>query len=137
MLLLQKGVQLPHGRALTGFRNSIGSSNSSLSTNKSEGQRNPLDCSENHGKRPQFHSSCFQTGPEKILLSTPQVSFRASFSGGQTRSPVSTVTAGGRKAPALFSIRLQNVQVLIPKRENVGIFSMVLPPNAILFDAEC
>ena len=90
MLLLQKGVQLPHGRALTGFRNSIGSSNSSLSTNKSEGQRNPLDCSENHGKRPQFHSSCFQTGPEKILLSTPQVSFRASFSGGQTRSPVST-----------------------------------------------
>ena|ERR1017187_7338330 len=121
MLLLQKGVQLPHGRALTGFRNSIGSSNSSLSTNKSEGQRNPLDCSENHGKRPQFHSSCFQTGPEKILLSTPQVSFRASFSGGQTRSPVSTFqqanamrsqTDDVAKAPLTF-IRLRKPPSLI------------------------
>src|ERR1022692_475170 len=45
-----------------------------------------LDCSENRGERPQFRSSCFQTGPEKVVLSTPQARVRASFSGGQTRS---------------------------------------------------
>jgi len=37
---------------------------------------------------------CFQTGPEKVLLSTPQASFRASLRAGQTRSPASTVPAG-------------------------------------------
>src|ERR1700693_1772753 len=53
-----------------------------------------LHCPENRGKWPQFRGSFFQTGPEKILFSTPHASFRASFSGGQTRSPVSTTPAG-------------------------------------------
>src|ERR1019366_7231020 len=47
----------------------------------------------------------FQTGPEKLLLSTPQASFRASFSGGQTRSPVSSDPAAPGGALVLIQTR--------------------------------
>jgi hypothetical protein len=86
-----------------------------------KGREIRLDCSENRGERPQFRSSCFQTGPEKVVLSTPQVRVRASFSGGQTRSPVSTFqqanamrsqTDDVAKAPLTF-IRLRKPPSLI------------------------
>jgi hypothetical protein len=53
-----------------------------------------LPCSENRAKSPQFLNFCSQTGPEKVSRFTPLASFHALFSGGQTRSPVSTTPSG-------------------------------------------
>jgi hypothetical protein len=49
-----------------------------------------MHSSENRWKSPQFCKSCRQTGPEKVSFLAPQPSFAAFFSGGLTRSPVST-----------------------------------------------
>ena len=50
--------------------------------------------SENRRKYPQFFRCCAQTGLEKGSCLTPQLSFRAFFSGGHIGSPVLTTPSG-------------------------------------------
>ena len=72
------------------------------------------DGSENRGKWPQFRSSFLQTGPEKVLRSTPDASFRAFFSGGHSRSPVSTTTLGECNAITSRSLGESALDFLAP-----------------------
>lgn len=52
--------------------------------------------------------------------------------GGESRN----ADGMAEEPPEIIPVGLQNVQVLIPERENMIIFPVVLPPNAILIDAE-
>jgi Putative transposase len=62
----------------------------SPSASQSALQRKWLNSSENLGKWPQFSDFPLKTGPEKMSRRRPMPSFVPFFSGGPTRSPVST-----------------------------------------------
>jgi hypothetical protein len=59
-----------------------------------DAEKTGLHSPENRRKSPQFRNFGPQTGPEKMSRRTPQPSFTAFFSGGHTRSPVSTSPRG-------------------------------------------
>ena len=72
----------------------IAASNPCASAHLCSCRETPLHSSENRWKSPQLRRFRRQTGREKVSRRTPQPSFRAFFSVGHMRSPVSKAPSG-------------------------------------------
>ena len=94
MLLLQKGMQVAHVRALAASRNSTGGSNYSLSTIQSELQRNLSALPGQIGGNGRNSAVLAFTPDRKSALLNAASELCSVFSGGHSSSPVFTIPLG-------------------------------------------